>query len=307
MTLTGCTKNQFTCTDGSCVTIEQRCDGKADCQDWSDEEECKAFITFPGYKKFLVPPPIGNETSLIMNISIIIDQIIAIDENNGYFEIKMTLVRYWYDSQLSYQNLKKNSAKNIISTEDMKMMWKPWTITKNIKNVDEVKKTDKGDKMTIIPNSNFKFTRDEKTNIHNTMLFKGSENAISYERQITVNFVCNYNMRWYPFDSQRCTLEWFHAEESITLRPTSVTYSGPKELTQHIVDGVHICSMTIENRPGIIVEVILDRPLFGTILTVFMPTGILLMLSQMVRVFYRDYLDMVIGVNLTLLLVLATL
>ena len=65
--------------------------------------------------------------------------------------------------------------------------------------------------------------------------------------------------------------------------------------------------MTIEDRPGINEEVTLGRPLFGTFLSLFMPTGILLILSQMVRVFYRDYLDMVIQVNLTLLLVLATL
>ena len=154
--------------------------------------------------------------------------------------------------------------------------------------------------MTIILNSNFKFIRDDKTNIHNTMLFKGSENAI--------NFVSSYNMRWYPFDSQRCTLQMFPIERyGVTLQPISVNYSGPKELTQHTVKGVNICSMTIKNKSGVIVEIILGRPLFGTILTVYMPTGILLMLSQMVRVFNKDYLDMVIEVNLTLLLVLATL
>ena len=307
MTLTGCNKDEFTCSDGSCVTIGERCDGKADCQDWSDEEGCKAFVTFAGYKKFLVPPPIGNETTLVMNISINIDEIITIDENNGFFEIKMTVVRNWFNTQLTYQNLKRNSAKNTMSTEDIKRMWKPWTISQNIKHVDEAKKTDKADIMTIIPNSDFKFTRDGRTNIHNTMLFKGSENAIHYELQVTINWICNFNMRWYPFDTQRCTLKLFHTEDSITLKPSSVNYSGPKELTQHIVKGVHICSKIIENRPGVMVEVILDRPLFGTILTVFMPTGILLMLSQMVRVFNKEYLDMVIEVNLTLLLVLATL
>ena len=57
----------------------------------------------------------------------------------------------------------------------------------------------------------------------------------------------------------------------------------------------------------IVAEFILGRPLFVTILSVFMPTSILLVLSQMVRVFGKDHLEMVIEVNLTLLLVLATL
>ena len=139
------------------------------------------------------------------------------------------------------------------------------------------------------------------------MLFEGSKNAINYEVQLTINLICNYNMMWYPFDSQICTVEMYHTEDSITINPISINYSGPTELTQHFVKSVHICSVEIRNRPGAIVEVTLGRPLFGSILTVFMPTFILIILSQMVGVFQRDYLDMVIGVNLTLLLVLATL
>ena len=139
------------------------------------------------------------------------------------------------------------------------------------------------------------------------MLFKGSENIIQLEREFTVNWICHYNMRWYPFDTQMCTIQMYQNEASVTLLPSYVNYSGPKELTQHIVKGVHVCSMKYKNRSGVIFKVILGRPLFGSFLTVHMPTGILLMLSQMVRVFNRDYLDMVIEVNLTLLLVLATL
>ena len=54
-------------------------------------------------------------------------------------------------------------------------------------------------------------------------------------------------------------------------------------------------------------KVSLGRPLFGTILSVFMPTTVLLVLSQMVRVFGQDHMEMVIEINLTLILVLATL
>ena len=92
-----------------------------------------------------------------------------------------------------------------------------------------------------------------------------------------------------------------------TLIPSSVTYSGPVELTQHIVKGVTICQITARERSGIVIEVSFARPLLGTTLAVFMPTTILLVLSQMVRVFGKDHLEMVIEVNLTLLLVLATL
>ena len=306
LTLSSCNTREFTCNDGSCVTMEERCDGKTQCQDLSDEDECYLFSTFSGYKKFLVPPPIGNESTLIMNLSIIINEIIAIDENNGNFEVKMTIIRRWFNPQLTYNNLKRISTKNIMAEEENTKMWEPWTIFQNIKNDKSYDKTSKRHIITVIPNEDYKFTLDG-SNKHNTMLFKGAENAINSEKEYSVNWVCQYNMRWYPFDSQRCTMEFFNVEDSITLIPSSVNYSGPTELTQHFVKGVHICSFNIQNRPGVIVEVILGRPLFGTSLSVYMPTLILLILSQLVRVFNKDYLDMAIEVNLTLLLVLATL
>ena len=71
--------------------------------------------------------------------------------------------------------------------------------------------------------------------------------------------------------------------------------------------GVTICPTTFKDGSGIIVKVSLGRPLFGTSLSVFMPTTILLVLSQMTRVFGQEHLEMVIEVNLTLILVLATL
>ena len=307
MSLTGCGADEFTCHDGSCRKMEKRCDGRSNCQDGSDEENCQLIVTFAGYKKFLVPEPVGNENSLIMNISIIIDEIITIDEKNGYFLTKLALIRNWFNPQLKYKNLKKEASKNPMTQDDIEFMWVPWTLLNNVKNEDEVKKTELRDMMTIIPNKEFKFIKDDKTNIQNTRLFDGSENAINYEVQRTVNFVCNFNMKWYPFDTQNCVIEMYHTEDSIFLNPISVNYTGPAELMQHVVKGVRICSLTIRNRPGVAVEVLLGRPLFGSILTVFMPTLILIIISQMVGVFHREYMDMVIGVNLTLLLVLATL
>ena len=54
-------------------------------------------------------------------------------------------------------------------------------------------------------------------------------------------------------------------------------------------------------------EVTLGRPLISNILTIFIPTILLVMISHVSKVFEEDHLDMVVMVSLTVILVQAQL
>ena len=73
--LTGCSKEDFTCSDGSCVPMTQRCDGKNDCSDETDESECKAFVQSIGYNRDAAPPPLPNDKQLDLYLAIQIGDI----------------------------------------------------------------------------------------------------------------------------------------------------------------------------------------------------------------------------------------
>ena len=109
---------------------------------------------------------------------------------------------------------------------------------------------------------------------------------------------------WYPFDTQTCTLKFYIQQ---AFHPLSFIYSGPMELVQFNIKSYSICPGMVRDRNGVVAFMVFGRPLISNILTVFIPTLILLIISHVANMFDRDYIDMVIGVNLTVLLVLASL
>ena len=68
-----------------------------------------------------------------------------------------------------------------------------------------------------------------------------------------------------------------------------------------------MCRSILLDKEAIVTEVTMVRLIMNNLLTVFVPTTLLVVISFAARAFAEDYLDMVIQVNLTILLVLATM
>lgn len=123
--------------------------------------------------------------SLVMIYSFFLhEKKIIIDEVKGFVRTKFTLKRNWFDSQLTFQNLKKYSNTSL-DPEDTDNIWKPWIQLENIKYYGKIQKTDQHDDNSIIPNSEFNSKQNGITSTHNAQLFQWSENALNYERQVT--------------------------------------------------------------------------------------------------------------------------
>ena len=284
--------------------MDKRCDGTEDCIDSSDEKDCETIKTFEGYNKNLLPPPRKNENIFPLNVSISISNIYTIDEINGKIKMKWTILRTWYNPQLKYMNLKRSESLNLLSQNEKKKIWIPYT---NFHNRKESRRTDRKDTVMISSNINFNFKGSSKVEIMKYREFSGSENALKYERELDTTWSCDFHVAWYPFDKQICYLQFYQNEDNIALEPLAIHYAGPKELSLHNVELVKICHQRFFGKPGFAVEIHLHRPLVGSILTIFLPSIILVIISQVIQVYQVDHIDMVIGAQLTILLVLATM
>ena len=88
--------------------------------------------------------------------------------------------------------------------------------------------------------------------------------------------------------------------EFVELVATELNYLGPQDLTQYFI---RQNSINITDTGYIKVEVVLGRRLLGTLLTVYIPTILLVIIAHMTNYFKPFFFEAVVSVNLTVMLV----
>ena len=79
-------------------------------------------------------PEVSNEIlAVVVNITTGLETIIEIEERSHIIQLKFDLMLEWYENRAKYQNLKNNSALNILSNSELQSLWIPFIIFK-VKN-----------------------------------------------------------------------------------------------------------------------------------------------------------------------------
>ena len=84
----------------------------------------------------MTPPPLGNNTFIVLNISIYNITVLLINEEENSIKIKYTRSYEWYNSYITFQNL-KNDTQNLLSPEDKDIMWLPFVELSNVESIDK--------------------------------------------------------------------------------------------------------------------------------------------------------------------------
>ena len=133
-----------------------------------------------GYNKYLIPPPIAQDQFLVVNFSMEIRETIYIDEEHKYLRSKRQNTKEWFNSYLTFQNLKNNSV-NPIYSDDKNNMWLAIYDEINSKDEHSCIITDDTPIFKVIPQHNFDYVLSSKTEFHNARLFKASQNYLKYQ------------------------------------------------------------------------------------------------------------------------------
>ena len=208
--LSGCNpEGQFTCDDGQCVTMVQRCNQIPNCRDKSDEVDCKLMILEKNYNKN-VPPIIPREgganfNPTQVNISITLLKIVDMEEIMHKIDFKFGIVLEWTENRVKYHNLKEKLSLNALSDEDVSQLWLPYVIYANTDKNEAVQLkqlyTD-STKTTIVVTREGKFVRSDIDVQDEIEIFEGKDNKLSMYQTYTKSFQCQYYLQRYPFDIQ---------------------------------------------------------------------------------------------------------
>ena len=208
MKLTGCNKTQFTCDNGECVKMEERCNQIPDCVDTSDELNCRILKLKSGYNKRV--PPVGTTGKQVktlkpveVNVSMTLYKIVAVKEDMHSIQLQFQISLRWKDNRATYYNLKPDSYLNALSLEEINSLWLPLVV---YVNTDQQLTTRLGwvnewkTNVNVLREGNF--TRNWQGDLDETYLFKGSKNSLVMTQSYTHDFQCVYQLERYPFDTQ---------------------------------------------------------------------------------------------------------
>ncbi|TRY67873.1 hypothetical protein TCAL_08026 [Tigriopus californicus] len=125
LTFARCTQGQFTCDDGKCIDLNRRCDGVTDCGDKTDELHCKIIRPDDTYIKQIVPVSEEGKTQIQIQVSIHSVRNVEPMESKIVFDFSACFT--WSDPRLKLADLCDEENKNVLSQEDMAMIWIPQT------------------------------------------------------------------------------------------------------------------------------------------------------------------------------------
>jgi hypothetical protein len=314
--LTGCTEGEFTCSDGQCIRMEERCDQIPDCGDRSDEEDCRLLMLEESYNKKVPPITTVSTTDrtiipVPVNISIVLMKIVSLQEVSHTIEFQFGIRLEWNENRALFHNLKPDNSLNAMSDSDIGQLWLPYVVYDNtdMKEAVQLQEGVVDTTMTVTKQGNF--TRSGLDVLDEIEIFQGGDNKVTMNQMYTKRFQCEYLLHRYPFDIQKCAIEMNVRAldlKTVMLNPNDIMMNEKKELTMYIINEWKLVYRDEDNKKkGIKMEIVLKRRITNELLTTYLPSALLILITYATTFFRTYYFEATVTVNLTTMLVMTTI
>ncbi len=317
ISLASCFGSNFACGDGSCQPLENRCNQRLDCSDGSDEVNCNTLtIDKLTYVKDYIPPSLIKDEKLTINMTVNVNQFLKLSETDSYAKIQFQLNLQWMDARLNYDHLDEDSERNVLTEQEKQNIWTPTIVFYNTKD----KSLSINDlKSTILVKKQSQYRISPMSQVWKSKQYHGDKNPLFYYRTYSTEFICEFVLRNYPFDTQECFMVFnlpTRLENLLNVNLTSVKYDGEKYLAQYIVKEFVIMDMhdntdekltTSTTKSSQVVKFVLKRRFMLQLFTVYIPTFCVLVIMHTTHYYPIKDFEASVMVGLTGMLVMTTL
>ena len=288
-----CGQFEFSCSDGTCIPIQKKCNFVPDCWDKGDEIDCQLLNNkdMGGYDSNLPDIVLDSKGKIMKKMlkpSVTIEEIKSIEEVKSRYTATFNLKLEWTDSRLTWYDLHEDLDLNILSEEQKKNIWFPKILIANTEeNIVEIP-NDSQSKLSVSKNGSLTMSSTE--NLQESALYDGKENNIIYSRQFTEKLKCVFDLSFFPFDTQTCSIVFNSGKKErnlIELVGIKVEFSGNKKLSTFDVIRSELEENLLTDDIDLKVNIILKRQVSQHLLGIYLPSLFIMIIAQVPSLYDR--------------------